>query len=390
MCGARVLSGVFHRWAARRAAGAFWRLRTTSTTGNIPPLLGASCHPAVAVEQLAPAATAVLMATTGQHRPRSRSRPRIQAVEAEAVAVAAAAGCPRLAVTTKAEKGGEEGPDQLEATRAVRKRRLRPLDTDRTAIVAAPVPATASSGFGRQPMRRSHLRTKTASVFSTSEAGTEEREDISTATEAVGNASGRFSPPPPSPASSRARSMTSPPGGSFSIAWSNGGTDTVTPANSTQVGVAGGSGLIGPGVVGVGRGDTERSFFSTASSEPRYHCLRSGLSSPAWSNAGSWTGSADGVMPVDMSDALPSSSGEEKEEDEEEEGAATAVPAIQPVSSDGGGGGSGGQDGSEDGGRGGGEVHGDGSEEVGFEFGLEVSVGGGDSWWALSDEEAEV
>ncbi|CAM9386689.1 unnamed protein product, partial [Ectocarpus sp. 8 AP-2014] len=164
----------------------------------------------------------------------------------------------------------------------------------------------------------STTRTKTAPVFSTSEAGTEERGGISTAAEAVGNASGRFSPPPPSPASSRARSMTSPPGGSFSIAWSNGGTDAVTPANSTQVGVAGGSGLIGPGVVGVGRGDTERSFFSTASSEPRYHCLRSGLSSPAWSNAGSWTGSADGAMPVDMSDALSSSSGEEEEEEEEE------------------------------------------------------------------------
>ncbi|CAM9594736.1 unnamed protein product [Ectocarpus fasciculatus] len=140
-------------------------------------------------------------------------------------------------------------------------------------------------------------------------------------------------------------------------------------------------------MVGAGGGDAERSFFSTASSEPRYHCLRSGLSSPAWSNAGSWTGSADGVMPVDMSDASSSLS---LEEEEGEEGA-TAVPAAQPVCSDAGGGGSGGQDGSQDGGReGGGGVDGDGNEGVGFEFGLEVSVGGGDSWWALSDEEAEV
>ncbi|CAM9448416.1 unnamed protein product, partial [Ectocarpus sp. 12 AP-2014] len=301
----------------------------------LPPLLEASCHPAFATEQLAPAATAALMATTGQHRQRSRSRPRPQAVEAEAVAVAAAAGRPRLAVTNKAENGDEKDPDQLEATRAVRKRRLLPLDTDRIAIVAAPVTPTASSGFGRQPTRRLLLRTKTAPVFSTSEAGTEERGDISSAADAVVNASGRFSPPLPSPASSRARSMTSPPGGSFSIAWSNGGIDAVAPANSTPVGVAGGSGLIAPRDVGVNGGDTERSFFSTTSSEPRYHCLRSGASIPAWNNAGSWTGSADGVMPVDMSDASSSSSGEE-----EEEAGATA-------------------DGSEYGGRGGREVHGD-------------------------------
>ncbi|CBJ31649.1 hypothetical protein Esi_0270_0043 [Ectocarpus siliculosus] len=179
---------------------------------------------------------------TGQHRPCSRSRPLPQAVEAEAEGLAAAAGRPRLAVTSKAEKGDKKGadqldkkgPDQLEATRAAQKRRLRPLDTDRTAIVAAPVPPTASSGFGRRPTRRSHLRTKTAPVFSTSEAGTEERGDISTAAEAVVNSNGRSSPPPPSPASSRARSMTSPPGGSFNIAWWNGSTDAVTPANSTQ------------------------------------------------------------------------------------------------------------------------------------------------------------
>ncbi|CAB1121206.1 unnamed protein product [Ectocarpus sp. CCAP 1310/34] len=133
--------------------------------------------------------------------------------------------------------------------------------------------------------------------------------------------------------------MTSPPGGSFSIAWWNGSSDPVKPVKSTQVGMAGGSGLIAPGVVGVGGGDIARGFFSTASSEPRYHCLRSGFSSPAWSNAGSWVGSADGVMPVDMSDA----SGEEKEkeqeeEEEEEEAGATAVRAAQPVSSDGDGG----------------------------------------------------
>ncbi|CAM9778431.1 unnamed protein product, partial [Ectocarpus sp. 6 AP-2014] len=62
-------------------------------------------------------------------------------------------------------EGREKGPDQLEATSAVRKRRLLPLDHYRTAIVAVPVPATASSGFGRQPTRRSHLRTTAAPVF---------------------------------------------------------------------------------------------------------------------------------------------------------------------------------------------------------------------------------
>ncbi|CAM9119032.1 unnamed protein product, partial [Ectocarpus sp. 12 AP-2014] len=85
--------------------------------------------------------------------------------------------------------------------------------------------------------------------------------------------------------------MTSPPGGSFSIAWWNGCSDAITPVISTQVDVAGGSGLVAPRVVGAGGGDTERGFFSTASSEPY---LRSGSSSAAWSNAGSSTGSADG------------------------------------------------------------------------------------------------
>ncbi|CAN0162417.1 unnamed protein product [Ectocarpus sp. 13 AM-2016] len=77
----------------------------------LPPSLEASCHPALAVEQLEPAATAAWMATTDLHRPCSRSRPLAQAVKAEAVAVAA--GGPRQAVTTKAEEGGEKGPHQL-------------------------------------------------------------------------------------------------------------------------------------------------------------------------------------------------------------------------------------------------------------------------------------
>ncbi|CAM9118955.1 unnamed protein product, partial [Ectocarpus sp. 12 AP-2014] len=40
-CAARgVPSGVFHEWVARREAGAFWRLRTTSTTGNFSAIAG--------------------------------------------------------------------------------------------------------------------------------------------------------------------------------------------------------------------------------------------------------------------------------------------------------------------------------------------------------------
>ncbi|CAB1121208.1 unnamed protein product [Ectocarpus sp. CCAP 1310/34] len=389
MCGARVLSGVFHKWAARRAAGAFWRLKTTSTTGNSSAIAGSvvsSCA------RCGAAGTGRQGSLDGDDRPTSA----VLTIEAPIPSSQGGGGggggsgsgsgwtSPRSGYNQSGEGERERprsagsdkcGPETTAPAARHRQNRDRSgtgagdgfLRIRATANAPLPSPDEDSPGVfdfggghggarGCQHRRRSRAR--------------------------GGNANGRLSPPPPSPTSSRARSMTSPPGGSFSIAWSNGGTDAVTPANSTSVDVAGGSGLIAPGVVGVDKGDTERSFFSTASSEPRYHCLRSGLSSPAWSNAGSWTGSADGVMPVDMSDA----SGEE----EEEEGAATAVPAAKPVCSDGGGGKSGGQGGSEDGGRGGREVHGDGSEEVGLEFGLEVSVGGGDSWWALSDEEAEV
>ncbi|CAM9888782.1 unnamed protein product [Ectocarpus sp. 4 AP-2014] len=36
MCGARVLSGVFHKWAARRATGDFWRLRVRPCCAEQP------------------------------------------------------------------------------------------------------------------------------------------------------------------------------------------------------------------------------------------------------------------------------------------------------------------------------------------------------------------
>ncbi|CAN0165256.1 unnamed protein product [Ectocarpus sp. 12 AP-2014] len=391
MCGARVLSGVFHKWAARRAAGAFWRLRTTSTTGISSAFAGgvvSSCA------RCGAAGTGRHGSLDGNDRPTSA----VLTIEAPTPSSQGGGGggggsgsgwtSPLSGYNQSGERGRERsrsaGSDKScpEATApAARQRQNR----DRSGTGAADgflrIRATANA-----PLTSPDEDSPGVFGFGGGhggERGYQYRRRRSRAR--GGNANGRFSPPPPSPASSRARSMTSPPGGSFSIAWSNGGTDAVTPANSTPVDVAGGSGLIAPRVVGAGGGDTERSFFSTASSEPRYHCLRSGVSSPAWSNAGSWAGSADGVMPVDMSDA----SGEEEEE-EEKEGAATAVPAPQPVSSDRGRGRSGGQGGSEDGGRGGGEVHGDGSEEEGFEFGLEVSVGGADSWWALSDEEVEV
>eukprot|EP00903_Cladosiphon_okamuranus_P015491 g14302.t1 len=76
-------------------------------------------------------------------------------------------------------------------------------------------------------------------------------------------------------------------------------------ARSVRPWSIGGSRAYTPGSTGFGGCDTERSFFSTASSEPRYHCLRPRLSSPTWSYAGG----ADGlVLPLD---AFEASSGEE-------------------------------------------------------------------------------
>ncbi|CAM9522609.1 unnamed protein product, partial [Ectocarpus sp. 13 AM-2016] len=309
MCGARVLSGVFHKWSARRAAGAFWRLRTTSTTGNFSAIAGSvvsSCARCGAAgngrhgsldgdDRPTPAVLTIEAPTPSSQRgggggsgggsgwtsPLSgynqngeggRERPRSAGSDKSCLETTA----PAARHQQNRDRSGTGDADAFLRIRATANAPLTSPDEDSPGVFGFGGGHGGARGY-QYRRRRSRAR--------------------------GGNANGRFSPPPPSPASSRARSMTSPPGGSFSIAWSNGGTDAVTPANYTPVDVAGGSGLIAPRVVGAGGGDTERSFFSTASSEPRYHCLRSGASSPAWSNAGSWTGSADGVMPVDMSDA---------------------------------------------------------------------------------------
>ncbi|CAN0103951.1 unnamed protein product, partial [Ectocarpus sp. 4 AP-2014] len=311
MCGARVLSGVFHKWAARRAAGAFWRLRTTSTTGNSSAIAGGIVSSCARCEA---AGTGRHSSLDGDDRPTSA----VLTIEAPTPRSqgggGSGSGCTSpLSGYIQSGEGGRERPRSAGCDKscpetmapAARHRQNR----DRSGTGAADgflrIRATANA-----PLTSPDEDSPGVFDFGGGHRGARGYQYRPRSRARGGNANGRFSPPPPSPASSRARSMTSPPGGSFSIAWSNGGTDAVTPANSTPVGVAGDSGPIAPGVVGVGGGDTERSFFSTASSEPRYHCLRSGLSSPAWSNAGSWTGSADGVMPADMSDASSSSLGE--------------------------------------------------------------------------------
>ncbi|CBJ33546.1 expressed unknown protein [Ectocarpus siliculosus] len=236
MCGARVLSGVFHKWAARRAARAFWRLRTTSTTGNSPAIAGgvvSSCARCGA-------------AGTGRHGSLDgddRSTSAALTIEAPTPSSQGGGGSGSgsgwtspLSGYNQSGEGGRERPRSAgsgkscpETTAAAARYRQ---NRDRSG-------AGAGDGFLR-------IRaTANAPVTSPDEdspgvfdfggghggaRGYQHRRRRSRAR--GGNANGRSSPLPPSPASSRARSMTSPPGGSFSIAWSNGGTDAVTPSAS--------------------------------------------------------------------------------------------------------------------------------------------------------------
>ncbi|CAN0109749.1 unnamed protein product, partial [Ectocarpus fasciculatus] len=282
MCGARVLSGVFHKWAARRAAAAFWRLRT-ATTRNAPAIAGGVVSSCARCDA----------AGTGRHgglHGHDRVSSAVLTIEAPTPSIqdgggGHSGGDSGWASPWGSPLGGNNGSRERgrERPRSARSNQSCPETT-------APVSrhrqnrnrsgTGAGDGFFRiqatanTPLTSPDDGSPGCFDFGGGHGGARGYQCRRRSRACGGSTSGRSSPPPPSPASSRARSTTSPPGGSFSVAWSNGGTAAVTPVNSTQVDVAGGSGFIAPGMVGAGGGDAERSFFSTASSEPRYHCLR--------------------------------------------------------------------------------------------------------------------
>eukprot|EP00752_Nemacystus_decipiens_P013082 g11571.t1 len=349
MCGARVLSGVLHKWSARQSARAFWRLRTADTAAamrRVAPLCCARCGPTGSHEATGGSSDSGLTSLT-IHAP----TPTLQG-----------AGSAWASPPGSDTSGGESvrrRPRSASRNRQHRDRgsggggggaafiRLGGVSPDGAGNSALDTDGGGSGGGGRG--RQAHRRERGRSR---------------------GRDAGGKSSPPPSPASSRARNKSSPPAGSFRVAWSGGG------------------GVATPGSTGVDGCDTERSFFSTASSEPRYHCLRPELSSPAWSHAGSADGSA---LPPDAFEVFSG-----------EQGGASASARgerCEPTVFSSGDGGGGGQDdtGSGDGRDGGGfsasgmGMYGKGDGCSGL--GLEVSVGGdggGDSWWALSDDELDV
>lgn len=215
-------------------------------------------------------------------------------------------------------------------------------------------------------------------------------------------------PPPPSPASALARSSRRE---GFSNAWASsggiGGVRGVSGDSGSGRAVVGADAMTtSPGglavvttptiaVSGETSGGGDLSFVSGVSSEPRYHCLRSDLASPTWSDDLSG-GAADDSHD---DDAAGSGGGDAVDDDDHDEGgllmeisddSGCAESVIQSV-------------GVSHGDFDGYEIHGDGSSvkedaegkgvkpvETTCGLGLQIPQGGDGSWWALSDESVQL